>query len=77
MRNTDVGYFQLNSSSYNESLHMSRLLTLTLLTACLLTACGYKGDLYLPKEKGKAKFGPVQTGLSIEPIDQRKLPEND
>ncbi|MCO6504979.1 MAG: lipoprotein [Snodgrassella sp.] len=56
---------------------MSRLLILCFLASSLLTACGYKGDLYLPQEKGKAKFGPVQTGLSIEPIDQRKLPEND
>lgn len=55
---------------------MSRLLILCLISS-LLTACGYKGDLYLPKEKGKVKFGPVQTGLTIEPIDQRKLPKND
>lgn len=32
----------------------------------LLAACGYKGDLYLPKEDDKAKFGPVQTGLQFE-----------
>ena len=56
---------------------MSRLLFLCMITTGLLSACGYKGDLYLPKEKGKSKFGTIQTGLSIEPIDQKKLPKND
>ena len=31
--------------------------------AILLSACGYKGDLYLPKENDKARFGVIQTGL--------------
>ena len=30
-----------------------------------LAACGFKGNLYMPKENDKAKFGPVQTGLDI------------
>ena len=38
-----------------------------LITALMLTACGYKGDLYLPKENDKAKFGPLQTGLEFKP----------
>lgn len=29
----------------------------------MLAACGYKGDLYLPKEGDKARFGVIQTGL--------------
>lgn len=37
-----------------------------------LSACGYKGDLYLPKENDKARFGVIQTG-----IDWRKpKPQN-
>lgn len=28
-----------------------------------LSACGYRGDLYLPKENDKARFGVIQTGL--------------
>ena len=36
-------------------------------TALLLSACGYKGDLYLPKEGDKARFGVIQTGLPIHP----------
>lgn len=34
-------------------------------TALLLSACGYKGDLYLPKEGDKARFGVIQTGLQL------------
>ncbi|RQK03872.1 prokaryotic lipo-attachment site family protein [Neisseria meningitidis] len=30
-------------------------------TALLLSACGYKGDLYLPKEGDKARFGGPTT----------------
>ncbi|QEY23422.1 LPS translocon maturation chaperone LptM [Neisseria animalis] len=37
----------------------------TVLSALLLSACGFKGDLYLPKENDKAKFGIIQTGLPI------------
>ena len=37
----------------------------TALSALLLTACGFKGDLYLPKEDDKAKFGVIQTGLPL------------
>ncbi|ASK27698.1 LPS translocon maturation chaperone LptM [Neisseria chenwenguii] len=33
--------------------------------ALLLSACGYKGDLYLPKEGDKARFGVIQTGLKF------------
>ena len=43
-------------------------------TAFLFSACGYKGDLYLPKEGDKARFGVIQTGLKVhsskEPINQ-------
>lgn len=28
-----------------------------------LSACGYKGDLYMPKENDKTRFGVIQTGL--------------
>ena len=35
-------------------------------TALLLSACGYKGDLYLPKEGDKARFGVIQTGLKFD-----------
>lgn len=44
-----------------------------LLMAVLLSACGYKGDLYLPKEGDKARFGVIQTGLQLQsshPISQ-------
>ncbi|OSI15988.1 LPS translocon maturation chaperone LptM [Neisseria dumasiana] len=34
--------------------------------ALLLGGCGYKGDLYLPKEGDKARFGVIQTGLQFE-----------
>ncbi|MDO4641840.1 MAG: lipoprotein [Neisseria sp.] len=44
---------------------MKKLLSAAALLA-LLSACGYKGDLYLPKENDKAKFGPVQSGLQFE-----------
>lgn len=37
--------------------------TLFLLAALFLGGCGYKGDLYLPKEGDKARFGIIQTGL--------------
>ncbi|WP_274585305.1 lipoprotein [Neisseria leonii] len=33
--------------------------------ALLLSACGYKGDLYLPREGDKARFGVIQTGLPL------------
>lgn len=48
-----------------------------LLLLCTLAGCGYKGDLYLPKEHDPAQFGAVQTGLSIEPINPKNLPQND
>lgn len=34
--------------------------------AIILSGCGYKGDLYLPKEDDKARFGVIQTGLQFE-----------
>lgn len=55
---------------------MSRLIYLNLILISLLTACGYKGNLYLPKEGDKTQFGPVQTGLSIDPINPENLPDN-
>ena len=39
-------------------------LALTLFTLTL-TACGFKGDLYLPKENDKNKFGVIQTGIDF------------
>lgn len=56
---------------------MLRFLFLSVLAACFLSACGYKGDLYLPKEGDKAKYGVIQTGLTIDPIDQKTLPKHD
>lgn len=43
----------------------------------LLAACGYKGDLYLPKAGDKARFGAVQTGLSLQAIPPQSLPSHD
>lgn len=37
-----------------------------------LSACGFKGDLYLPKEDDKAKFGVIQTGLQLESAEEMK-----
>ncbi|MBK0395187.1 MULTISPECIES: LPS translocon maturation chaperone LptM [Kingella] len=39
-------------------------LALTLF-ALSLAACGFKGDLYLPKENDKNKFGAIQTGIDF------------
>ena len=39
-------------------------LALTLFTLSL-AACGFKGDLYLPKENDKNKFGAIQTGIDF------------
>ncbi|WP_369588777.1 LPS translocon maturation chaperone LptM [Kingella oralis] len=39
-------------------------LALTLFTLTL-AACGFKGDLYLPKENDKNKFGVIQTGIDF------------
>lgn len=44
---------------------MFKPVSTALAAAVLLAACGYKGDLYLPKEGDKAKFGVIQTGLGI------------
>lgn len=44
---------------------MKKLFCAALSGAFLLSACGYKGDLYLPKENDKARFGVVQTGLKL------------
>ena len=41
-----------------------RPLALTLFTLSL-TACGFKGDLYLPQENDKHKFGVIQTGIDF------------
>ena len=35
------------------------------LFALSLAACGFKGDLYLPKENDKNKFGAIQTGIDF------------
>ncbi|MDO5059669.1 MAG: lipoprotein [Neisseria sp.] len=42
---------------------MKKLFCCALTAAALLSACGYKGDLYLPREGDKARFGVIQTGL--------------
>lgn len=39
-------------------------LALTLFTLTL-AACGFKGDLYLPQENDKNKFGVIQTGIDF------------
>ena len=39
-------------------------LALTLFTLAL-TACDFKGELYLPKENDKNKFGVIQTGIDF------------
>ncbi|PSJ79346.1 LPS translocon maturation chaperone LptM [Neisseria iguanae] len=44
---------------------MKSCLFLSVAAAVLLSACGYKGDLYLPKEGDKARFGVIQTGLEF------------
>lgn len=50
--------------------------TVFLLTAAvILSGCGYKGDLYLPKEDDKARFGVIQTGLQFEPKEPTIQPE--
>ena len=36
-----------------------------ILFSLTLTACGFKGDLYLPKENDKNKFGVIQTGIDF------------
>ena len=57
---------------------MMRTLLPALAAALLLSACGYKGDLYLPREGDKNKFGPVQTGLTKPEFKKRpaiKQPE--
>ena len=43
---------------------MPKLLPIALL-ALTLTACGFKGDLYLPQENDKHKFGVIQTGIDF------------
>ena len=54
---------------------MKSCVFLSVAAAVLLSGCGYKGDLYLPKEGDKARFGVIQTGLefnrnSKEPTSQ-------
>ena len=44
---------------------MKSCVFLSVAAAVLLSACGYKGDLYLPKEGDKARFGVIQTGLEF------------
>ncbi|HFC8465064.1 TPA: lipoprotein [Neisseria subflava] len=46
-------------------------------TALLLSACGYKGDLYLPKEGDKARFGVIQTGLKFDTAKELTTQTND
>lgn len=30
-----------------------------------MAACGYKGDLYMPRDDDKARFGVIQTGIDF------------
>lgn len=53
-----------------------RLLLITISLA-LLNACGYKGDLYLPREDDKARFGAVQTGLYPSPVQPQNQAHHD
>lgn len=46
-------------------------------TALLLSVCGYKGDLYLPKEGDKARFGVIQTGLKFDTAKEPTTQTND
>lgn len=39
----------------------------------LLAACGYKGDLYLPKQDDKNRFGVIQTGIT--PPENKENPQ--
>ncbi|MDO5357199.1 MAG: lipoprotein [Conchiformibius sp.] len=39
----------------------------------LLAACGYKGDLYLPKQDDKNRFGVIQTGIT--PSENKENPQ--
>ncbi|MFV2030405.1 LPS translocon maturation chaperone LptM [Neisseria sp. S1] len=52
-----------------------KTLTSVLAAALLLSACGYKGDLYLPKEDDKARFGVIQTGLQFQAKEPTTQPE--
>ncbi|WP_373795939.1 lipoprotein [Neisseria dentiae] len=54
---------------------MKKLLPLAAALLVTLTACGYKGDLYLPREDDKAKFGPLQTGLPMPAREPATQPE--
>ncbi|MDO4247749.1 MAG: lipoprotein [Neisseria sp.] len=54
---------------------MKKLLPLAAALLFTLTACGYKGDLYLPREDDKAKFGPLQTGLPLPAPEPTTQPE--
>ncbi|WP_037585460.1 LPS translocon maturation chaperone LptM [Stenoxybacter acetivorans] len=53
---------------------MRRLWFLLSIYILCLSACGYKGDLYLPKEKDNAHFGVWQTGIGLEPINDKSIP---
>ncbi len=47
---------------------------LPLTVVLLFSACGFKGELYLPKENDKQKFGVIQTGIGIND-DEQQTPE--
>lgn len=46
-------------------------------SSMLLASCGYRGDLYLPKENDKTQFGPVQTGIHMQPMPTKHIPNHD
>ena len=58
-------------------MRMTRFVCIALVFSVCLTGCGYKGNLYLPKENDQTRFGVIQTGLSIEPINPQNLPSHD
>lgn len=53
---------------------MTQTLAPVLAAVLLLSACGFKGDLYLPREDDKARFGVIQTGLLPGSTPERTAP---
>lgn len=55
---------------------MKNNIFLMILSCCFITACGYKGDLYMPRENDKARFGVIQTGIDFRKPDAANKPQN-
>lgn len=50
-------------------------LIVAFLSVALFSACGYKGDLYLPRDDDKNRFGVIQTDIDFKQPDAvRRLP---